>query len=182
MDKPKGRFETRQMVPDEWQTLKNMRLKALEMHPGFFAGELEVSKQYTEEHWRKNLDGNGKAIFGLFDRGTLVGITAIFTCADDPTGRTGQLAYNFIEPAFRGIGLSQMFYKTRIKWALEHTNWTTIRTGHRIDNTTSQAAILRNGFELIGKNMMTWPDGTDKVELLYSLDLQRMRQSAGQVA
>ena len=182
MDSSKGRFQIRQLKPSEWQILRDIRLKALEMHPGFFAGELEASKQYTEEHWRQNLDGKGKAIFGLFDRDTLVGITAIFTYKNDPTERTGQMAYNYIEPAFRGIGLSNMFYKARIEWALENTNWTTLQTGHRIDNTASQATILRNGFELVGKNMIAWPDGSEKVELLYNLDLQKMRQSQGQVA
>lgn len=168
----------RPMTPEEWESLRAMRLKAVRMHTGYFMGDPEATENYPATYWQEVLDGNGKRIFGLFDDERIIGITAIFTYRKDPSGLTGDMAYTFIEPEYRGRGLVDLFYKSRIEWALEHTNFTKIVTAHREGNEPSRKAIMRNGFQHVGTQTETWPDGTQETEHRYELDLTALRKQS----
>ena len=122
------------------------------------------------------LDGQGKRIFGLFDGETLIGITAVFTCRDDPSGRTGVFAMSFIEPDYRGKGYAYLYYKARIDFGVSYTPWTRLAVSHRADNEPSKRAILRHGFVFTGQKEKDWPDGKRLDEMMYELDLETLRK------
>ncbi|MBK9585825.1 MAG: GNAT family N-acetyltransferase [Alphaproteobacteria bacterium] len=166
----------RPLVPDDSDIFRSLRLQALSMHPGFYSGTLVDAQSRPPEEWREMLDGNGKQIFGLFDGETLIGITAVFTCRDDPSGRTGVFAMSFIEPAYRGKGYADLYYKARIDFGMKHLPWTRLSVSHRADNEPSKRAILRHGFTLIGQVEKDWPDGQRMEELMYEMDLVTLRK------
>ena len=165
----------RALNPDDWEILRAIRTRAVTMHPSYFMASAEEAQNYLPETWKETLDGHGKQVFGLFDGKTLIGVTAVFTKRDDPSGLTGNMAYSFIEPAYRRRGLTDLFYKARIDWALAHTHWTTLVTAHRAGNEPSRRAILRNGFTLAETKMTTWPSGGGDLEYCYTLDLKALR-------
>ncbi len=166
----------RPLTPDDWPMFRAIRLRALSLHPGFYCGTLEDAEFRPPEEWREMLDGNGKQIFGLFDEDKLIGITAVFTCRDDPTGRTGVFAMSFIAPEYRGRGYADLYYKARIDFGVKHLPWTRLSVSHRADNEPSRRAILRHGFTLIGRKEKDWPDGQRMEEYIYEMDLVRLRK------
>ncbi len=169
-------FYIRALTPQDWTAFRAARLRALSLHPGFYCGTLVDAEQRTPEEWQEMLDGHGKQIFGLFDGDTLIGITAVFTCREDPSGRTGVFAMSFIEPEHRGKGYADLYYKARIDFGLKHLPWTRLCVSHRADNEPSRRAILRHGFTFTGRAAKDWPDGNRMDELLYEIDLVRLRQ------
>lgn len=166
----------RPLVPDDWEIFRGMRLRALSLHPGFYSGTLEDAETRPPEEWQEMLDGKGKQIFGLFDRSELIGITAVFTCCDDPTGQTGVFAMSFIEPNYRGQGYADLYYTARIDFGVKYLPWRRLCVSHRANNEPSKRAILRHGFAFIGQKEKDWPDGERMDELLYEMDLEILRK------
>lgn len=167
----------RPLAPDDWPAFRAVRLRALELHPGFYGGTLADAEQRTPKEWQEMLDGRGKRIFGLFAGNVLIGITAVFTCRDDPSGRTGIFAMSFIEPEYRGKGYADLYYKARIDFGVKDLPWTRLAVSHRADNEPSKRAIVRHGFVFIGKREKDWPDGKRMDEFMYEMDLRPMRKS-----
>jgi RimJ/RimL family protein N-acetyltransferase len=164
-------FTVRALLPAEWERFRDLRLRALKMHPGFYAMTYEQSVRIEPERWQALLDGDGKRIFGLFQSDELIGITAVFTHRDDPTGQTGMLAMSFIVPEYRGRGLSHLLYKARIEWAQEQKHFIRLITSHREGNEPSRRANQAFHFKLTTKSQITWPDGANDAEWGYVLDL-----------
>lgn len=160
---------------DEWKSLKDFRLHAIATNPAVYTGTYEDTLQRSEETWRGMLDGKGRCIFGLFDGEILIGITGIFTFQDDTTGQSAFLGMSFIEPAYRGQGLSAMLYRERIDWALHQTQFKKLISGHRADNEPSKRAMLRHGFKFTHKEWTRWPDGKEDWDYKYELDLEVLR-------
>lgn len=165
----------RALVPADRDIFRTLRLRALSLHPGFYSGTLEDAEQRTPEEWQEMLNGHGKRIFGLFDGDTLIGITAVFTCREDPSGRTGVFAMSFIEPKYRGKGYADLYYRARIDFGVKHLPWTRLSVSHRADNEPSRRAILRHGFTFTDRAAKDWPDGARMEELQYEMDLVRLR-------
>lgn len=163
----------RPLRPDEWQDLFRMRLKAVTDHPGYFMATPEHTKSHPPELWKKRISGEGQCVFGLFDQLNLIGITGIFTDREyDPSGATAHLVMSYIEPEYRGRGFSDLFYKARIEWARNQPHLKKLTTGHREGNEPSRRAMLRQGFQLIDKKLIDWPDGTQDLEYIYELTLK----------
>jgi GNAT superfamily N-acetyltransferase len=79
------------------------------------------------------LDGKGKCVFALFENDRLIGFAAVFTWRGDPTGQSGVLAMDYIEPTYRGHGLSRPLYQGRIDWALDQAQLARLVTQLRYD-------------------------------------------------
>jgi len=167
----------RPLVPDDWEIFRGMRLCALSMHPGFYSGTFKDAETRPPDEWREMLDGKGKKIFGLLDGSELIGITAVFTCRNDPGGQTGVFAMSFIEPDYRGRGYADLYYKARIDFGVRHLPWTRLSVSHRSDNEPSKRAILRHGFTFIGQKEKDWPDGERMEEFMYEMDLVKCREN-----
>ncbi len=166
----------RPLVPVDWEVFRALRLRALSMHPGFYSGTFADAETRPPEEWQEMLDGKGKKIFGLFDGSELIGITAVFTCRDDPDRQTGVFAMSFIEPDYRGQGYADLYYKARVDFGVRHLPWARLSVSHRADNEPSRRAILRHGFRFIGEKEKDWPDGTMMDEFMYEMNLVQLRE------
>jgi hypothetical protein len=107
----------RALTPEDWEIFRQIRLRALRAHPGVYLGSYKDAAARTEREWKEMLDGHGKCIFGLFDCDRMIGLAAIFTSRDDPSGQSGVLAMVYIDPSYRGRYLSKLLYQIRIDWA-----------------------------------------------------------------
>jgi RimJ/RimL family protein N-acetyltransferase len=166
---------TRALTAADCGTFRQIRLRALREHPNVYLGSYKEAAARTECEWMALLDGRGKCIFGLFDSDKIVGLAAIFTSREDPSGQTGVLAMDYIDPLYRGRRLSRHLYEARIDWAKQHRPFKRLVIAHREGNEASRRANQAFHFKLIGKEEIGWPDGTTAPDYLYELDLSELR-------
>lgn len=76
----------------------------------------------------------------------------------------------FIQPAYRGRGLSALFHEARLDWA-KMRKFKRVIVSHRISNQASAAAIRRAGFAETHAENKLWPDGVEADQVFYRLDL-----------
>lgn len=165
----------RALTPEDFQIFRTLRLRALADNLDNYRGDLQADTSRPDSDWEKTLGGDGRRVFGLFDRNILIGLTGIFTSGEDPSGQTGVLAMSYIEPAYRRRHLSDLFFKARFAFAVQHLPWNFLTVSHRRGNEASRCAILRHGFILTGTRQAVWSDGARDKEFMYILDLKAMR-------
>ena len=165
----------RPLLPDEWELYRAIRTRAVCMHTGYYFADPEETKNRPDHFWKDGLDQNGKCVFGLFDDEKIIGLCGIFTWNEDPSGKTGVMAMDFIDPEYRGKGLTDLLYKARIDFAIQHKAWKKLSIGHREGNEPSRRAMIKHGFELVETKDINWPDGSRDIEYLYELNLSELR-------
>jgi RimJ/RimL family protein N-acetyltransferase len=163
------------LTPDDWETFRSARLKALKEHPGVYLSSYAVEAEASEAEWKGMLDGKGKCVIALFDDDRLIGFAGVFTWRGDPKGKNGVLAMDYIEPSYRGRGLSRLLYQGRIDWALDQEQFAKLVISHRQGNEASRRANQAFGFEYVGRQKIRWPDGAEAEEWNYLLDLEKLR-------
>ncbi len=67
----------RQFQEHDWETLKYIRLLALQSDPGVFGGSVKKESALTEEEWRGWLNRTQAGRFGVFNQGEIIGLTGI---------------------------------------------------------------------------------------------------------
>ena len=171
-------FSIRQLTADDWREFSRVRLKALQTDPLVFGSTYEKEAQFTEADWRSRLQPPAKdsAVFMLFagdEEGeeTPIGITGVSVFRDDPTGKTAILWGTWLEPDFRGKGLSKLMYRARLDWAKRHPNINRIIVSHRASNVASKYANQKHGFIFTRTHEKVWTDGATEDEVCYELYL-----------
>ena len=168
---------TRALTAPDFETFRQIRLRALREHPDVYSASYGEAAARTERDWTEMLDGKGKCIFGLFDGDKIIGLAAVFTSREDPGGETGVLAMDYIDPLYRGRGLSRLLYQARIDWAKQYLPFRRLVVSHREGNEPSRRANQSFEFKFVGKEEMDWPDGMRAADYVYELDLAAMRPS-----
>ena len=172
VDRDSARMDSiviRPLSPTEWAAFRDLRLEALKVAPGAFASSYQAEVTHTREEWQRTISGPGHQVFGLFDRGHLIGITAAFTWREDPSGETAILAMSFILPEYRGRGLSHLLYEARLEWIRAQGLSKRVIVSHRASNEVSRRLAERHGFVAIGRASRIWPDGSADDEIFYEL-------------
>jgi RimJ/RimL family protein N-acetyltransferase len=165
----------RQLTGDDWQMLFRVRLKALRSDPNVFGSNYELESQFTEADWRGRLTADDVAIFMLFDDETPIGMTGVSVWREDLTRRTALLWGSWLEPEFRGRGLSELMYRmyrARLDWAKAHPTIERIIVSHRASNVASKYANQKHGFIFTRTHEKTWADGKTEGEVCYELKLK----------
>lgn len=157
----------------EWALFREFRLEALKAAPGVFATSYEEAAARSPQEWQATIKGSAHQVFGLFDGERLIGITAVLTWRDDPSGQTAMLAMSFILPEYRGRGLSRLFYEARLDWIRAQPRFKRIIVSHRASNEATRRANQRHGFVLTSRVERIWPDGESEEEIAYELLIPR---------
>ncbi|MFT3693440.1 MAG: GNAT family N-acetyltransferase [Kofleriaceae bacterium] len=163
------RIRVRPFEPDEWARLREIRLEALQTDPGVFAGSYAASQQRPEADWRSLIEAPDRRAFGLFDGNRVVGVTGVLPAS---APRTAVLVMSFISPAYRGRGLSKLFYEARLAWLRANPLYDRVIVSHRQSNEASRRANQRFGFVPTHVESRTWPDGVVEDEPFYELHLR----------
>jgi len=158
----------RRATDDDWEAVRDIRLEALQTEPGVFGSNYARESAFDEPRWREWCAGEGRAVFLLYDDDRVVGLTGVITDRDDPT--TAVCVASYLQPAYRGRGLSRGFYQARIDWAREH-GYRRLTVGHRESNVISMRANQAFGFQETHRAPYTWHDGTVESEVCYALAL-----------
>jgi RimJ/RimL family protein N-acetyltransferase len=163
---------TRRLQQADWAALRAIRLLALRTEPGVFSGNLEAAEAQPQSWWEDLTRGTPHQAFGAFADDTIIGQITVFTWNDDPTGTTAFIGMLFVDPAYRGHGLSHRLLATATDWIRAQPRFRRAVIGHRGSNIASMRAILRQGFVEAGRQHQIWPDGTHDDEVDYVLDLK----------
>jgi RimJ/RimL family protein N-acetyltransferase len=98
-------------------------------------------------------------------------MTAVSVDRDDPTRKTALLWGSWLAPQFRGKGLSESMYQTRINWAKAQPTVEKSSFPHRASNLSSKYANQKHGFVLMHKTEKVWNDGVTEDEFYYELKI-----------
>jgi GNAT superfamily N-acetyltransferase len=131
----------RALLPDDWETLRSIRLAALLDAPYAFASSYESALARTEREWRAWPAGG--VAFGAYVAGEPVGMVAGTPVPDDP--ETAHLIAMWVAPAVRGTGVAESLIDAVVTWAARQgcrSVLLEVATG----NDRAAGAYLRNGF------------------------------------
>jgi RimJ/RimL family protein N-acetyltransferase len=78
---------------------------------------------------------------------------------------------SWLDPNFRGKGLSELMYQTRIDWAKRQPTVERIIVSHRASNFASKHAILKHGFVRTHSTEKIWSDGLTDDDVHYELKI-----------
>ena len=140
---------SRQLSPDEWEILRDIRLRSLQANPEAFGGKYEVESLFTEQEWRIwfiKMD----VIVGFID-GRSAGMMTI-EVLDGDHGATCWLGGCWVDPEFRGKKVfSQMFqYLDLFAYA---KGWQRQGLGVWAHNDLAIKAYEALGFRVAGEKM-----------------------------
>ena len=161
----------RRLTKDDWLEFSQVRLKALQTDPEVFGSNYEKESQLTEAEWRGRLQAKDNAIFLIYENEKPIGMTGVSVDRDDATKKTALLWGSWLAPHFRGKGLSELMYQTRINWAKEQPTVEKIIVSHRASNLSSKYANQKHGFVATHKNEKVWTDGATEDEIFYELKM-----------
>jgi RimJ/RimL family protein N-acetyltransferase len=160
-------ISVRLLTPSDWSALRRIRLQALRTEPGVFSGSLAAAAAQPQSWWEDLTRGTPHQAFGAFTGPAIIGQVTVFTWNEDPTGGTAFIGMLFVEPAYRGQGLSHRLLDTAMDWVRTQTRFHRAVIGHRGSNIGSMRAILRQGFVEARRERKIWPDGTLDDEVDY---------------
>jgi RimJ/RimL family protein N-acetyltransferase len=161
----------RQLTVDDWRSMREIRLKALQSDPLVFGSNYEKESKMTEDDWKSRLQADYNAVFMLFDGEKPIGMTSVGVDREDASGKTALLWGTWLEPEYRGRGLSALIYKTRIEWAKARPAIEKIIVSHRASNLASKHANQKHGFVFTHTQEKVWTDGATEDEVCYELKI-----------
>jgi GNAT superfamily N-acetyltransferase len=109
--------EVRRVGAEEWRTLRDVRLRAVEDSPDAFATRFEEARQRPEQWWidwaAMSAEGNGQAMFLAWDGAAAVGIVGTFV------DERRWLIAMWTAPAARGRGVGRALVEAIATFARE---------------------------------------------------------------
>jgi ribosomal protein S18 acetylase RimI-like enzyme len=105
----------RQATAEDWELLREVRLRALADSPGAFLETFETASKAPESHWRERATPSGKQACFLREAGA--GMVGCFV-AGDP--ETVFLVAMWVAPELRGTEAARDLVEHVVDWAREH--------------------------------------------------------------
>jgi len=142
-----AQIETRQLSPDEWAILRDIRLRSLHTNPEAFGGKYEVESLFTEHQWRDwflKMD----VIIG-FVEGKSAGMMTV-EVLDGDHGATCWLGGCWVDPEFRGKKVFKVMFEFLDAHAAEK-GWQRQGLGVWAHNDLAISAYEALGFEAAGE-------------------------------
>jgi len=166
--------EIRRLVEDDWERLRDVRLRALAEAPYAFGSSLERERHRTEEGWRelagRGRHGAGASFAAVDDTGRFAGLAAGFE--DDEEGPPGSvhLVAMWVDPAVRRQGLGAALTAAVVGWA-RGRGAPEVHLWVADGNDPARALYLREGFTPTG-GKAPLPSNPSVSEEMLSLDLR----------
>ncbi|GAA1626108.1 GNAT family N-acetyltransferase [Catellatospora bangladeshensis] len=105
----------RRLAGDDWQTLRELRLNALQEAPYAFGSTFERERDRTEQEWRARLDNPASASFAALLDGVPAGLAGGYL----PEGEqdAAELFSMWVSPAARGRRIAEQLVGAVAGWA-----------------------------------------------------------------
>ena len=103
----------RELVSDDWELLRGVRLAALSEAPYAFGSTYAREAAFTEAQWRDRILSRGVTFLGfLADAGEPAGVSGVYT-ADG----VADLVSMWVRPSARGRGVGESLIEAAAGWA-----------------------------------------------------------------
>lgn len=136
------------LTPDQWQRLRDIRLRSLKESPNAFGGQLDVENKFLESQWRDKFSTLDYLIASL--NGVDIAIMYVETFAGDHDA-TCWVGGCWSDPLYRGQGGLRALFEYVDLHAREK-GWQRQGLGVWADNESAIAAYRAIGFENAGGN------------------------------
>jgi ribosomal protein S18 acetylase RimI-like enzyme len=159
--------EVQRVRDDEWQDLRDIRLRALADAPAAFASTLEREAAFADEVWRQRARGGAaSANFIVREEGVAIGMAAVIT--ESTPGRV-QLVGMWVDPGHRRHGVAQALIAEAVRWSRQH--WARELIAWVVEtNTAARRLYERIGFRPANERQPLPSDPTVE-EVLLSLPM-----------
>lgn len=155
-DKPK----IRTMSIEDWQTYKNLRLRALADSPDAFGSTLEREEKRSNTAWKKRLISDDKSWnLPLFAEVAQEPVGLAWGRIERAMPEIANLYQMWVAPAHRGLGLGQFLLDTVIAWAKEK-NASYLELGVTLRDSPAMRLYTHSGFQPIGEPESLRPGST----------------------
>jgi RimJ/RimL family protein N-acetyltransferase len=162
----------RRVRPDEWESLRDVRLAALADSPDAFAVTLVEERDADDAHWRSWITGEGwdgaVATFVADDAGTLLGMAVGFHPDDEPG--VVHLFAMWVTAERRKEGIGRSLVEAVVTWTGEHPG--VDRVVLRVTETNADAARFYGscGFVVTGHD----PEPLREGSALWTRRMERL--------
>jgi RimJ/RimL family protein N-acetyltransferase len=161
----------RQLGPDDWRLLRDVRLRSLADTPEAFGSTHAREAEYDESRWRE-LIANGGWFVAFAGDGTAgdepAGIVAGYHDPSSPAGQRHLIAM-WVAAQARGTGLAPLLVGAVIDWARDD-GATEVTLGVADGNERARAVYVRYGFTPTGEAFPLHSDPSRNIEI-YALPL-----------
>jgi GNAT superfamily N-acetyltransferase len=167
----------REMVPEDWRALRDMRLAALRAAPDAFGSTYEEQAAFGEADWRRRIAG-GCAFLAYLPEVSAPEVSASEVRAAGPVGLVGgyqpapgvvELVSMYVRPEGRGRGVGEALIEAVIGWARAR-NAPTVHLWVTDTNKHASRLYERCGFSFTGERQPL-PSNEDLTESAMSRTL-----------
>jgi GNAT superfamily N-acetyltransferase len=152
------------LSPDDWQLLRDVRLRALHDAPYAFTSSYERELGFDESAWRHS--ARTGQWFATSDGDDLVGIAGgVRGSTDGPATR--ELIGMWVAPSYRGRGVALALVERVCAWA-RADGASTLCLGVVEGNGRAMRAYQKMGFHPTGE---TWPVWNDPARLIEVMEM-----------
>lgn len=106
----------REVAPDDWQLLRDIRLTALLDAPSAFGSSYEREAGFTEADWRERIETGAVNFLAYLPEVSPAGLAGSF---EDRPG-VAELVAMWVAPAARGRGTGEALIDAVVNWAKNH--------------------------------------------------------------
>lgn len=143
-------MEVRRVTPDEWETLRDVRLRALADAPDAFGTTHAEAVARPDDWWRAwaatSAGAGTQAMVLAWDGGHAIGIAGVFATDDG----AWQVISMWVDPAARGRGAGRALLDAVVAWAREQDAVRRIRLSVTDGNDAARRLYERYGFTETG--------------------------------
>jgi ribosomal protein S18 acetylase RimI-like enzyme len=161
-----------QLVPDDWQQYKTIRLESLRSDPQAFGSNYAKESLYTEEKWRSRLvpysNESKQWIVNIADENNvIVGTMAAFNSEPNVAYVVGV----YVKKEHRGQGLASMLMGTLLAKIKEHSEYSVVKLTVNKEQTSAVALYKKFGFVITKEGRVILGDGKEYPELEMKLEI-----------
>ena len=111
-------MEIRELGPDDWQTWKQVRLRALADSPDAFGRTHDEEMRFPDSLWQERVASPSNVQLLAEDAGRKVGIAAVWIDPDEPS--VGNIFSMWVDPSARRRGVGRALLERAIESAGAH--------------------------------------------------------------
>jgi ribosomal protein S18 acetylase RimI-like enzyme len=162
----------RKATVEDAAALRALRLEALQNKPEAFGSDHEKESKETVLDWEERLtEQTDNTIFVAVVDSTLVGMTGIGKYHHTRMKHNGYIWGVYVQPAWRGQGISEQLMEACIRWAKERS-LRLVKLGVITTNPAAINSYIRVGFRVYGvEPQVIYYDGVYYDELLMVKEL-----------
>jgi GNAT superfamily N-acetyltransferase len=138
---------TYELVPDEWERLRDIRLRSLKESPEAFGARFEIMSSFTETQWR---DEFSKLTHLVASTDQVDISTMTIEILEGDFGATCWIGSCWSDPIFRGKGALRAMFE-HLDQNADTRGWSKQGLGVWIDNYSAITAYERLGFVAMGE-------------------------------